>query len=494
MGQETLNQIETFIQSGNSKSAQLMILDFIKKNPRPEPQILLQVAHQSRRSGLPMYSIKLLRPWIFFDQELRLESPPEFRSAYAAGLISLGAVPEGLRILSNVDSKDSPDSLFFSTLAFFQSWNYRKALSFLRKYLQSNKITEYQSLVGKVNMIAAFLSLDQFEEAEQLIESCLHEVNKYRLRLLQGNVMELKAQSLFLQKRYQEAKVFLNNSKSILESAGGFYYIYAKKWDLLTQLYDLPKEKRSPKGFDELRKLAFDRGNFETLRDLDLHEGLLFNKEYLLNKVYFGTPYKTYRLRLLKQFPDKFELNKQFLLNESENPEIILDRQGPLVVKGRLSIPTVPASVALAFQILTSDIYKPVRLASFFSEFYKNEHFHPHTSPQRVLKVIRRLNLWFQSNHLPMTIISSNSSFHFKMEKNIGLLISKKTQFLSKNAIAWKKLFHDYGFHPFSIHQTTVIWPTLTLRQRQRLLQIAIQEKVLKVQGKGKSIRYVFSK
>jgi tetratricopeptide (TPR) repeat protein len=494
MEQNILNKIESLIQSGDSRSAQQMIHHFMQKTPHPSQDIILKLAHQARRSGIPLYSLKLLRPYLFFDQEFRKDTPSELRSAYGAGLISLGAVPEGLKILNNVNPAESPDSLFFSTLAYFQTWNYRKALSLLLKYLQSPKISEYQSLVGKVNLIAAFLSLDQFDEAEALIESCLIEITKNQLRLLHGNVLELKAQSLFFQKKYSEAKIFLKNSQSILESTGGFYYIYAKKWDLLAHLYDTPIQNRTTKGLEELRKLSLERGNYETLRDLDLHEGILFQNNYLLNKVYFGTPYKTYRQRLSQQFPMNFQLINKFILRGSSHPEMILDRLGPKWISGNQTPLSSPPSISMAIQILTSDIYKPTRLATFFSSYYEGQHFHPHTSPHRVFKVIRRLNLWLQENQIPAKIHTIKSSFQFQQESHMGLLFSKDTHIFSSQDLMRKKLLRHVGYSPFSIHQTEKIWPELSIRQRQRILKRATEEKILKIEGHGKLRRYIFSK
>ena len=69
------------------------------------------------------------------------------RCEYAAGLLSIGARAEALRILQEINPVKTPQTLLYSSSAHFQHWNYEAAIPLLRRYIASALLSPYQVLV-----------------------------------------------------------------------------------------------------------------------------------------------------------------------------------------------------------------------------------------------------------------------------------------------------------------------------------------------------------
>lgn len=488
-----IDDIESLVKSGNASLARKSIYDLVKRS-KLDSSSLVRVANLSRRAGMVMFSLRLIRPLIFEQQQIKSKVDSYHVSSYAAGLIAIGALDEGLALLHNQDGDRNPDVYFFQSLALFQNWNYRKSIPLLKKFIQHSQITPYQKLVGKVNLISAYLSLGQFDLADDLIHETLNEVLVPGYDLLLGNLLELKAQSLFLQKKYHLADLFLKESVDRLKQSSGFYLVYAKKWQILTELY---LQNTSPidvkNKIAEVKKMAFDRRNWETLRDLDLHEGLITKDAQKLNQVYFGSPLPSFRSRLRQIFPDDFQLQEKFILTNSGNQNLnsstrILD---VLAVEENIDFKIKPSMlVGKSLQTILQDWYRPVRVGTYFASLFPNQYFDPNTSMDRLSKVNRRLRYWLSANQIPLQITQSQNMFTAKLtEENYQLLFRKNNKVMNALQLDILKLQRKFGTRPFTNQQAAQLLNISDRQQRRRIKQ-AIEAGQIHVIGHGSERKY----
>jgi hypothetical protein len=163
------------------------------------------------------------------------------------------------------------------------------------------------------------------------------------------------------------------------------------------------------------------------VRECDLFEGLVTKNDELIRKVIMGTPYEPYRRRVRKLFDTHLIAKGQYelLLTEGDprGPETpIFDPNKKGTAPGALY--ERPLLLAL-YNALLSDFYQPANLGRLFQKIYPDEKFNPYSSPDRVLKLLKRLNTWFGENGYPIQISFKKSEFRLLSSTPIVVVVHR---------------------------------------------------------------------
>ena len=76
---------------------------------------------------------------------------------YAGSLIEVGCLQEAFGYLERVDTKKFPEALLIRSFGLFANWDYVHAIPLLEQYIDNSKISDYQKLVGKINLAASMI-------------------------------------------------------------------------------------------------------------------------------------------------------------------------------------------------------------------------------------------------------------------------------------------------------------------------------------------------
>ena len=412
-----LNDLEKLLRSGQHLVVRKKLSKWdISKVPR---RFFVRIADVSRRAKKPSISLKVLYPIIRGDEFTQSAATDGELLEYAATLQSIGATREAYKILENLTSLENPRAYLYLGINHIKHWEYSQASSFFENYLKC-EITDYQKLVGKVNLLSCFVYEERYKESEFLIDEMQEVLLKKEHLQIKATVLETQAQMLFKQSLFRETENCLHEAQKLLKGSGSQRLFFIQKWQILLQA----KKNKNPKLIKNLRELAFGLRNWETVRDCDIHLAS-FNGDFnRLCHVYFGTPYKSLREKILIRYEKNISIPEEFLLkNEIESDYSgtslsLID--GPVVDMG-------PTLYKLLLR-LTLDFYRPVPLCHLHAEVYAGEHFDPYSSPNKVHQIIRRLRAWFKANGVPLGIEESRSFYKLIFLKPYAIRLSQNRE------------------------------------------------------------------
>jgi tetratricopeptide (TPR) repeat protein len=231
--------IEHLLRKGDAIEAE-KILGGISKGSIPKKEIL-DYAGFYRRIGNYKAAIALLNPYVRTSFESKAtDASAELMIEYAANLHYLGASDEALKILNTPAAKHLDEALLYSTYIYFRKWENKNALIQLKSYLKSDKLTEYQRLVGQLNLASCYvtLGLDRtgISLANQIIEVCLNLKHEH----LAGNAYGILASSYIGTGDFKSAGFSLKQAKKYLKNLSGPYHLVHSKWQAVIELLKNP--------------------------------------------------------------------------------------------------------------------------------------------------------------------------------------------------------------------------------------------------------------
>ena len=435
----------------------------------------------------------VVRPETDSDRNNRAEA--KHISLYANALTRIGSYKEAEVLLKKIKPDQDSQVYFYFALLEMQQWNNLAASRYLKKFLETPKLPEYNIKIGKLNLAATLSSIDEYEESLDIIEDLLKEVPPNSL--LRANLLEIKGQNLFHLEQFLESQKSLEESISIFQNSSNTYRYYAEKWLMLNQVFNLKSPyAKNISYLEEFKNRALIAKQWEVVRDCDFFKCYLSNDEDLLFKIYFGTRFKYYNQRILKYFgfyanvPKQFNLTVGPITKDSQlvnlKLPLIFDRgQGAFSDNFQQILDKLPLKL---FQLLTSDIYQPFHLGEIFSVIYENEYFNPHTSPQKLSRLIFRLRDVLEKNNLPIRVLLYNKQVRlsylepviFKIKKN-----EKKITFLDE----YIKIKDHFPEHYFNVHEVEKLL-NISNRTAKRILQKLVTERLVYIQKQGPQTRY----
>lgn len=374
-----------------------------KKIPREK---LVDYANIARRVGAPDLIILWLHPIVYSDKSLQQKASFQERAIYGLGLLRVGAFAEAEKILDTVDPSADPQVYFYRASLQINQWNYKKALTPLRKYISHPQVPAYQKLVGRLNLCASLVALRSSDDAELEIATLLKKLIREKHQLLQGHLLEIRSQLRYEQEKYQEAIADLENSNELLAKADDASLIYVEKWKLLSELMQAPHSNETLQKIDSLKRKAKSLKEWELIRDCDLHVASAQQSSDLLLKVYWGSLFPNYKEKVKAMSKAAIGNEDIYSWFPSEAPRSPEHSQAYDLTE------LAPTKLLKSlFFALTRDFYRPLRNTEILSALYPDEYYNPVSGPAKLQRLVARAHKWLLEQDIPFRIVSYRNSY-----------------------------------------------------------------------------------
>lgn len=444
--QEILLKLEAAVVRGENAEVQA---SFENIPPRSVPrEFACKLAELAWRVSLPLAALKILHPLVYPENKFLQKANDKEKTFYCAALINLGATFEATQIANSIDSQVEPEVLLIQSFAYFKTWNYQPSVALLQKYLEHPNLSSYKKLLGKVNLAAAWICLFKLEPAQALLTEIQAECERGQYLLLLGNCFELRAQIDFFKRDFDAALPWLEKSLELLKNQDGDFSLYADKWRIISRCIQNPSVENL-QDLQKVRERARSILNWETLRECDLFESIATHNDELLKKLIHGSPFEYYRKRARQLTAKTISTQGEYHWTLGSNTAHTKQIFNPYEKQAGAALFDKPMLLAL-FDALTKDFYKPSNMGLLFQNIYKNEEFNPDTTPDRILKLIKRLNLWFAEHAIQLRVIIKKSEFSLAAPEGAQVqIIIRPAVKLSKTSgsiLQLKKVFQERNF------------------------------------------------
>ncbi len=446
-----------------------------------------ELAAVARRAALPWLTLRILTPVVRPSTKKSVTATTREKAEYAAALVRVGAGREGSEILAALDSNEFPQVLLYRAHALFTQWEYQTAIPVLEEYLGKD-LDEYQRVIGEVNLASAYVHERHYEQAEILLSKLEISTQKQNLPALYGNTLERLAELAIDRKDWAQAEKHLTKAEIAVEQAAGFDAFFVKKWRSILTLSVSPRH--GLRDFEKFEALALQNRHWETVRECDAFRAIICHDRELFLKVYFGTPYLSYRERLRRDYKAEVEIpdSLPFPLpstsprtGATENLDLL---RNEALKSGQLKHRLLKAMV--------SDFYRPARVAHLFSDLYPGESFELVGSRARVHVAMQELRSWFRKKRLPLRIVETQGEFRLTSSVSRLQLIVPSPRWWQQNPSGRLALARAYaGANPFSAGEFAQ-WLKIPRRTAFEILSESLQQGLLRKTGAGPTTRYQF--
>lgn len=484
---ERLETLEEWIRSGRGDQARLELSRYSKgKVPRA---LALPLAGLSRRLGVPGIGIRLLNPLVRPTRVSPASASPEECAEYAALLSRIGANTEALGLLDTLAEEKCASALLYRAFALVAEWEYEASIPILERYVSRSELSDYQRLIGKVNLAAALVHGEHVEEAARLLDALLGETTKSGLKLLHGNCLELSAQNAILARRWKEAVECLARADRALDEAGGLDHFFVDKWRAISRFLK-EGDAAARRGLRALREEAHRRRHWETARDCDYYQAIRSDDEELLAHLYFGTPFPGFRRRLVaKGWPESAPPERyRWSLGNGRGLVFLLEEGRAEKSRARLKPGQLLHRLLAA---LCSDFYRPLRIATLSARLFPGEYYNPLSSPVRVRQAVKRLRHWTRSSSVPFFIVETSSEYRLMSRKACAVIVSGSVVAGARDEIWLNRFKETHQGVEFSAEQ---VFPLVSANPRTvlRVLSKAVRDGRLRRVGAARATRYRF--
>ncbi len=390
-----MEQLETLIREGKIEEARNELLKLTASTPFLK-QHRSQSSHFAARVGLPELGLKWLRPLVLSTQGSTSIASPAETAEYALCLVRVGALSEAKRWLNTLDSKTYGKIDFYQFLAHIGSWNYIDAIPYLERYIKNNPLSDYEERVAHINLASALVVTRDHQRAETILRDLREKCRQSNQLLLFSNANELTTANFIYQKDYSAAEKSLQVAETILGNAPVVYSLLIRKWRAVLHL-----AANNAEPLQHFRQEVIERGHWESVRECDRFLAVISHDKTALWRAYFGTPFKSYREMLLKDFGENVSVPEVF------NWEVRSGESGRHFssVQSLWSSERKPHLKALELLLIfTSDFYRPFQIATLYEKLYPGEFFNPVSSSKRVHASIARLRLLFKEWKVPFDV------------------------------------------------------------------------------------------
>lgn len=491
MPKSDLKQIDGLIKKGLGKAAEEALVSFLAGGT--QRQDLAEIAFCSWRIGRPDLGVKILNPVVRPEPRSPLHATPRELAEYAQCLVSLGAFEEGSKLLDGLDEKSFPRILFYRASVLVSQWRYGDSIPLLTRYCALPGLDAYGKLVAKVNLAAALVYEKHFVKAGYLLNELLHASHLRGHGLLLGRLLELSAENFIQQKKYGEAERFLVEAAKRLREMNGSEPIFVRMFTAFVNLWKRGTDEATLSAVQEVRREGERGGLAEVMRHCDRTIAIATQDAELLSYVYFGTPFKEYRERLVRDFGLKNRPDlKSFVWNlgtGKAKPLALNLLTGNLVgSKAGLGEGSLIHRLVAA---LAHDLYRPARLVSLHARIYPTHFFHPLHSPPLVNTAIARLRSWCRENRFPLLVVAKKGTYRLSASAPIVLQLPEQIEWGSKQTSLLASVKQVWPNQWFSA--ADALGKVKTSRSSfARTLQNAVKEGELESVGSARATRYRF--
>lgn len=485
-----LEQIELSIQRGETVTARERFLTVATRAlGREEAMRYAQIA---RRLNLPQLALKVLCPWVRPQGWKVSNATAEERVEYAASLTRVGAVGEALLIFDTVTPEDCWSVLLLKSFALIAQWDYAGAIPLLERYVTGAELSDYARLIGQVNLAAALIH-ERDPRAHAVLSEVFEAASPDHHRFLYGYAIQLKAEALIWEKRWDEARTELLRAESFFKESDALEWMFVRKWSAILDLYR-GNSKSARTRLETLAKEARERRHWETVRSIDYHLAVALGDKERYARIVFGTPFEALKRRLAKDVGTKGAAPSEYRwrMGNSElstsTPEFSMES----FVTGE-GAPKRGGVLARLIETLTSDFYRPFRPAEIHAQIFKGEYFNPDSSVHRVAQAVNRLRRHLEKTKSPLKVVEENGEYRLSCEGACEVLLGSSVREVS-GALDWQMarlqtIFVGREFDVRAAEQALSL-PNWTVK---RVLRAAVESGTVLRYGKGGATRYRFA-
>lgn len=490
-----IQEVDSLIRRGQQGQAREKLVELnLAQIPRQQKS---EIADIARRLNMPKMMLGILKPLVYREKVQNDPASILERALYATALSRIGVFQEAQMILNDLNEEDDARILLFLAQNFMLQWDSYSAIPKLKKYLARPDISDYQRLVGQVNLASSLIGEMRWQESHEVLESIWKSVKstpkdsgeQENLGLLYANSLGLAAHAAFLQGQPIQAERYLQEADKILIGTKSRYELLLKKWKSILILFRPGKTNEDVEEFRHMLEEARKAKDWETVRDFEFFLALALRDDALFLQVYHGTPHISYRKRIKKIYAPKFSIPKMYdwnLLGTNSNRRFDLSKGCEEGGKARLT--SQPLLFQL-LQLLTKDFYRPVALGSIFSKLYPKEKYNPLTSPNRTYLVIKRLRAWFEKNGIPLEIEVVDDLAKLIAKEPYQVRVSYQTIAVTKNDSYLESLEHHFFDQSFSLEQLCRALD-IALSSAKKFVTWALKNQRLRKSGVGTKAKY----
>jgi tetratricopeptide (TPR) repeat protein len=480
------------------------VRDFLRTTSRNEipDRLILRVSQLARRIDYAKKGLMLLRDRVL-DLPSGERADPHEQAEYAACLIKLGATLEARKLLQNLLQNLSQNlsqssqqeeaqepmatALKYFAFTFVHEWDYESVVPLLTKYLSLAGITSYDRMVGTLNLAAALIAIERFNEAVDVLLPLRAQAESEGFKLVLGNSCELLAQTQIHLGQFAKADDYLSSAWDALHLAQPRYKLYLEKWRAIARLVQAPRDPLALSQLRRVRREAIAASEWEIIRECDFYESLHVFDEAMFLHLYFGTPYASYRAKMLKKSERPIVIPETYVWG-GRKTQPVLDLGSGLDGEGRMIVKKGQALLRLA-KALTFDFYAPAPVAQIFSQVFKDECFLSETSAERIYELVRRLKAQMLGAGMEISVTALERGYKLDVvNSSCGFIVANEQTIGSLQS----DIQRHFGGSEFRLRQLVekVSIPHTTLyREIKRLIEAGI----LETRDKGKHTRYVLS-
>lgn len=485
---ELLEKAETHLQSGDIEAAaeclnSLKIAELVGS----QSALYTRLCWRSRQAEA---GLRYLNP-LLKNKSYRASTGDW--AEYAMCLNAIGAVAEGRNILKEKCASDPYYNIYMG-FSLIHEWNYKEALSYLEKAVQQKDLAVYQIDVARVNLLSSYIVEDLLDKAIPLYEFLEKNLSQTYKRL-RVNLKEIHLQLMVAQKRYEEAlNCLISDYKQ--PPTNGPELFYYKKWKTIVEvemgLQDL-------KGLLELHDEAVKSSMWEVARDCEARVAYKTGNAVFLKRIYYSTPWSSYRQRVLSKFQNKIDLSGPFdfwLSPQGHEPQMPnsagqfknrIDVEKGEIGNTKIKKGSVPHRILRA---LCSDLFRPHPVGGLFYKLFDNEKFDLASSPARIYRAVSELRDILFEARIPLEVEQMSQGYRLVSKEPICLILPSD-RILNKSLIRLQPL-KDLGKDQFSAKETADVLG-VSLKTAQRILAEVINSGDVIKSGDGASTLYKWS-
>lgn len=484
----SLSEIEALIQRAEFARAREILHKIVKRKvPR---ELTIRVAALCRRADLALEGLRVLNPIVRPSPRSSLRPTPAEAIEYAGGLTKVGANLEALALLEKFKDDEYPVAFLFESFALVNEWRYQESIPLLQTFIAHESISEYQRLVGNLNLAAALVFLGRLSEVENCLKLVRTRAAEQSYLLLLGNALELSAQCAVLERRWSDSETYLKAAEKTLRNTAGLYRLFIEKWIAVARLMREGPNQATLEGLEKVREAARRQNHWETVRDCDLHEAHATRNLQLTQHIYHGTPFEAFRERISREWKGNFSPlpSYRWELRSGKGQQWKLSPAG--LVKDRVAL-KMPRTLFVLLRTFTSDFYQPFSVARLHQLVYPGEYFNPDSSPTKIHQLVKRFRQWLARQNIALSVVAKEGDYRIEPAGSIAIEISGHPSASSTITPELAMLEARFGARPFSAQEASQILPA-SPRTTCRILAGGAQRGLLARSGSARATRYRF--
>lgn len=443
----------------------------------------LAFANIARRTGLFSFGLRLLTPIVRLHKSgARGAASPAELAEYAMLLMRIGAVAEGLELLKDLPATTVPEVNLYRAIGHMNRWESEQAVLELSNYLDAN-LNTYQKLLGQVNLAAALITSEFFNEAQNLLDEAIDTARREKSYRLLGNCLELRAQTFIHTEKFEAAQADLVSAEDLIGEQRTADQLFVRKWKTILQ----GLMSNDPDPIHSFQMEAIKRQHWESVRECDLYLLKIRFEQARFHHLVAGTPFPSYRSRIVRTLNRKIELD-HYMYGFADAPCLDL-ASGRIGHRAQVSFGKQTHHL---LTILLKDLYRPLRLGGLFSELFVTEHFDIHSSPARVRQSLYRARRHIQAAQIPLSILHYQLNYRVEVHQGLSIRLPFEYVNLDRDQETLTKLMdwsHSQSRIEFTARQARQALD-LPLTTFQRFATWAVSKGRLFRLGSGRHTRY----